>query len=119
MSIDWRILENQIEQSFAEIVDQFKEEQLEQIESEKWDWPRETLRHNGQKVLAPRDIIDTGELINSLEVEDISTTEVVYHYPVKYAIIVHEGATLNTGTELPARPWVDEATKELKSKLFE
>jgi hypothetical protein len=117
-SINWSILENQINESFAEIVDQFTEEQIDQIKSDKWEWPRETIRHNGQTVGSPRDIIDTGELINSLEVEDISNTEVVYHYPVKYAINVHEGIVLASGVELPARPWVDDAVEELKNKIF-
>ena len=117
MTLNWSILDNKIKEAFNEIVEEFKQEQITQLESEKWQWPRETKRTNGSTVGSPRDIVDTGELLKSLDIENITSTEVIYHYPVPYAIIVHEGATLHTGTDIPARPWVDAATDELKDKL--
>jgi hypothetical protein len=35
------------------------------IESDIWAWPRLTIRHDGLLVGSPRDIVDTGALINS------------------------------------------------------
>jgi hypothetical protein len=117
MNIDWDILETKIKQAFTQIVDDFKEDQIQELESEKWDWPRNTKRQNHQIVGSPRDIVDLGELKDSLAIEPITSTEVVYSYPVEYAMIVHQGATLHTGTELPARPWVDAAVEELKQNF--
>ena len=36
-----------------------------QFTDEKWNWPRRTLRSNGQWAEKTRDIIDTGRLMNS------------------------------------------------------
>jgi len=117
MAINWNILENQIQETFTQIVENFKDDQIKELESEKWEWSRETKRQNHQIVGSPRNIVDLGDLKDSLVVEPISATEVIYSYPVEYAMLVHQGATLSTGTELPARPWVDAAVDELKQDL--
>jgi hypothetical protein len=115
--IDWNILERIVENAFLDIVEEFEQLQINELEAEKWQWTNITKRKNGSIVGSPRDIVDTGELRDSLEIETITPTEVVYHYPVDHAIIVHQGATLNTGTRILARPWVDEAAEELKKSL--
>lgn len=117
-TLNWSILETHIENAFSQIVEQFKTEQQEQILAEKWNWPRDTMRKaRGLTPAGPRDIIDTGELFNSLNVERINPNEALYSYNVDHAMIVHQGATLSTGTVIPPRPWVDEAARKLAADL--
>lgn len=37
----------------------------------------------------------------------------VYEWPVDYAAVVHNGATLRNGGKIPARPWTVRARQEL------
>jgi hypothetical protein len=110
--IDFSPIDRMIEDSFEELAQEFAITQIEQLESEKWDWPRQTVRSDGSVADSPRDIIDTGALRDSLYLEWISPLECVYHYDANYAIFVHEGARLQNGTELPARQWVWGALEE-------
>lgn len=41
----------------------------EAIEAPIWDWPRKTWRANGEVVGSPRNIVDTGALRDSQEIE--------------------------------------------------
>lgn len=117
-TLDWTILETHIENAFSQIVEQFKTEQQAQMQAEKWNWPRDTMRKaRGLTPAGPRDIIDTQELFDSLNVERINPNEALYSYNVDHAMIVHQGATLSTGTVIPPRPWVDEAARMLAAKL--
>jgi len=115
--INWEFAESVIEQNFQAVVELFEQEQLAQIDQQKWGWPNNTHRHNGSIVGSPRDIVDTGDLRDSLSINRVSPTEVVYSYQCDHAIIVHEGATLASGTVIPARPWVDAAAAELHKVL--
>lgn len=117
--INWNLANELIENAFDELVDEFGQEQIHQIEDSKWNWPRQTIRLEGKGVtgkvaLTPRDIVDTAQLRDSLTIESISNTEVEYQYPVDYAAIVHNGATLNNGTGIPPRPWVESAIADYK-----
>lgn len=51
------------------------------------------------------DIIDTGNLKESQTVVFPSSGSVVFEWPVEYAPYVHDGYTLQNGTQQPARPW--------------
>ena len=115
--IDLDLLHNVIDEAFQELVSEFAQEQVKQIEAVEWPWPRETIRSTGEVAGSPRNIIDTGALRDSLNIEWISPTEAIYHWDVDYAIYVHQGAVLNNGTELPARPWIFAAMGEYD--LFE
>ena len=44
----------------------FEEYITESMDDERWYWPRETLRSTGEVADSPRDIVDTGELRDSL-----------------------------------------------------
>lgn len=105
-------LKQAIAESFQELIEDFAEEQIKQIEAVEWPWPRETIRSTGEVAGSPRNIIDTGLLRDSLNIEWIGSTEVIYCWDVDYAIHVHQGVTLANGTELPARPWVTAALVE-------
>lgn len=39
------------------------------LEDVRWQWPRTTVRKSGDVVSSPRDIVDTGELKNSYQVQ--------------------------------------------------
>jgi hypothetical protein len=118
MSINWEMADALVHQNFAALAELFKQEQIAQIEQDKWGWPNETHRRNGSVVGSPRDIVDTGELRDSLRLEPVSPTEVIYSYDCNHAIIVHQGATLKGGGKIPPRPWVDAAAAELQKHVL-
>lgn len=50
----------------------------------------------------------------TIKIDDLTTdTVAVFTWATEYAAIVHEGVKLKNGTEIPARPWTIEATKQL------
>lgn len=77
-----------------------------------WAWPNVTIRKNTSDVDAPRDIIDTTNLRDSMDtsVNDNNELEIVYTAP--YASIVHYGGITRpygrAGDTFvyPARPWI-------------
>jgi hypothetical protein len=56
-------------QAFTEMAEGFGEKAQEIIETQMWEWPRETVRQNGTVAGSPRDIVDTGELRDSYSIE--------------------------------------------------
>lgn len=56
-------------QSFFEVAENFGEACQGAIKDPRWDWPRQTVRRNGQTVTSPRDIVDTQELLDSYSKE--------------------------------------------------
>lgn len=81
------------------------------IGSKAWDWPRVTIRSNGQEVGSPRNIVDRGTLraSNSFAINGNLCT---FSWSAGYATAVHYGANIypwgNTSAQkvnLPARPW--------------
>lgn len=79
--------------------------------SKTWDWPRVTIRSNGQEVSSPRNIVDNGTLraSNSFTVNGLTAT---FKWSVGYATAVHYGANIHPWGDkskpkvnLPARPW--------------
>ena len=110
--IDFDVIDDIINDAFATLCDEFSQEQIGQLESVKWGWDGITHRKSGQVVGSPRDIVDTGELRDSLSLGMESPTECVYSYDAPHAAIVHEGAKLNNGKDIPARPWIESAISE-------
>lgn len=100
-------LYQKIESAFQNTASDFAEMQKEQMLSVKWDWPRITVRQNGTIVYSPRDIIDTGKLFDSLELQNNQKLSYQYNWNTDYAAKVHNGEQGK-----PARPWVSEAVKE-------
>ena len=86
------------------------------MEANVWDWPRPTLRQNGTMAGTTRDIVDSGELRDSLKVstkflKTKTTFNITYSAP--YAKLVHDGGYIlpygQAGREtkyLPPRPWI-------------
>lgn len=88
-----------------------------QMRKVKWDWPNDTHRKNGKLIRAgDRDIIDTQKLFNSKQFGSFMGTSLQWTWGgglVKYAAVVHNGATLKSGKMYPARPWTTHAEKAL------
>lgn len=51
------------------------------------------------------DIVDTGALRDSQQIEFPQPGSVVFDWPVEYAPYVHEGYTLRDGSQQPGRLW--------------
>lgn len=114
--INWDILDSAIHRAFYRLVSKFEDLQIEQIEAIKWRWFGKTVRSSGTVVTSPRDILDTGQLKDSLEVSSVDKFAVKYEYVQDYAGLVHQGfdGAGNSGSpkSYPARPWVTTAYEE-------
>jgi hypothetical protein len=87
----------------------------DQFKSDRWLYPNETRRKNGEVVTSPRDIYDLGELYDSGR-ESFKITQgaadvtATWNWDAKnssgraYAWYVHEGL----GTNITPRRWTDE-----------
>ncbi|MDJ0579098.1 hypothetical protein [Crocosphaera sp.] len=115
--INFNPLNSIIDDGFAILVDEFSQQQQEEIKSEKWDWPRVTHRiqgvgRTGQVASSPRDIVDTGELLDSLEINFINPHHAIYYWQSQHAIFVLMGQRYSNGTETPGRNWIESAMEE-------
>lgn len=90
----------------------------QQMASEKWpltgDWPNRTKRKNGEVVGSPRDIIDTGALLQSKRREQISNSVVEFIWDDEVAEGVHDGMVTKSNKRLPARPWTEPTLDEIE-----
>jgi len=87
----------------------------QQMASEKWDWPNETRRKNGQLINSPRDIIDTSALLQSKRREQISNSAVEFIWEDDVAEGVHDGMVTKRGKRLPARPWTEPTLDDIEN----
>ena len=111
INIDSNKLNSAINKAFDVSVDALGLSFQNAIASDRWEWPRETLRQNGDLVSSPRDIYDTGELYDSLVISRTGNAA-EYTWESDHAAIAHDGATTKNGTELPARPWTKVGLEE-------
>jgi hypothetical protein len=83
----------------------------QQMASGKWplaeDWPNVTRRKNGEVVGSPRDIIDTGALLQSKRRDPINSSITEFIWEDDSAEGVHDGMMTKAGKRLPARPWTE------------
>jgi hypothetical protein len=83
---------------------------VEEIEAVKWDYdtPPEV-----------RDIVDTGKLRDSMEIE-VTNDTLTASWPVPYAPQVHEGGvSTQTRKRFRGRPWTEEPLAEAPAKMNE
>ena len=86
----------------------------QQMASEKWQWNENTTRRkNGETVGSPRDIIDTGALLQSKERKTISSAVTEFVWTDDAAEAVHDGMKTKSGKSLPARPWTQPTLDEI------
>lgn len=108
---------------FERAMDWAEEDFKNEIEAVKWPlnekWPNATKRRTGATVESPRDIVDTGGLLNSQRRENQSefTTDFVWTggNGKEYALEVHDGYTSKSGKRLPARPFTEDTVFRLNS----
>lgn len=86
----------------------------EAMQESTWNWPGTTFRQNGEVVSSPRNIVDTGELINSKKLSTrfgVTQASYLLTYTAPYAALVHWGGYISPygragdQTYIPGRPW--------------
>ena len=102
---------------FAKAMDWAEDDFRQEIEAEKWDWPRETKRRSGPTVGSPRDIVDLGGLRNSQKREGMSENHIAFVWTggegKAYALEVHDGYSSKAGNRMPARAFTEETIAKL------
>ena len=102
---------------FTKAMDWAEDDFRQEIEAEKWGWPRETKRRSGPTVGSPRDIVDLGGLRNSQKRENISEDHTAFVWTggegKAYALEVHDGYSSKAGNRMPARPFTEETIAKL------
>lgn len=91
-----------------------------QMTLEQWKWKGpdgRTRRKNGQVVTEPRDIVDTGALLQSKKREAISSSITEFSWEDPIAGAVHDGMTLKGGGNNPARPWTEPTMQEIEQVI--
>lgn len=119
-----QLLEKAINRAFDKLCDYFEQELTRQIEEEKWEWPNKTLRESGELAGTIRNIIDSGDLRDSLKTYILSPTHRNFVYNSEYADLVHNGGVVETQAgkkDYPARSWITTAVDEgdLREKFAE
>ena len=84
----------------------------------KWSWPGFTLRQNGSRAGPRRNIIDTGELINSQKFQMRGATTAIYQWNTPYATLVLRGFKHTNGMTYPSRDWVNSGIKALPAAQY-
>ena len=86
----------------------------EQIRTERYSWPGETRRRNGETVTSPRDIVDTGAFLRSQRRRRVNLTTIRFEWGgsggVTYAGYIYQGIP---GKNYPARDWIKPALDAL------
>ena len=114
-------LERAFGRVFESAMDWAEEDFKKEIMAEKWRWPNNTKRQNGQTVGSPRDIVDLGGLLRSQKREDFGQETTVFTWTGEdrgggeqaYALEVHDGYVSKGGNRMPARPFTDNAIMRL------
>jgi len=114
-------LEQGFDRIFDQAMDWAEDNFRREIESVKWDWPRETMRSNGQSVGSPRDIVDTGGLRDSQKRKNQPSSVVEFSWTGGegkiYALEVHDGYTTKGGRRVPARPFTEDTILRLNDTV--
>lgn len=119
IKINTQKIDKAINTAFDKTCDRLSQAFDDAIADEIYSWPRETKRRNGRIAGKTRDIIDTGELLESKQVAR-SANAAEFSWDTEYSAAVHEGATTRSGAELPARPWTEKAMEEVNpQEVFE
>lgn len=96
--------------AFSDAGDRVTELIRVETEDNKWSWPRTTFRQSGQVVNSPRDVVDSGAFLNSIEgrLVDLNTYE--HHIGVDYALNVvlgERGKPARNVFEAPIERYLD------------
>ncbi|MBW4692204.1 MAG: hypothetical protein KME27_10605 [Lyngbya sp. HA4199-MV5] len=98
------------------------------ISDPKWDFPTTTKRYGDgsggkrktpHEVSSPRDIVDTGRLRASQQLDFVSHTEARYSWNVAYGLAILYGYTTSKSTNIPGRDWVKDGLERVNAqKVF-
>ena len=108
--------------AYAKALDPVLDQQFKDV---KWEWwtNAPTRRRNGQLAGNPRNIIDTGELLNSKIGPTkgqgnayIGTRRWVWNSP--YAVYVRDGYMTSLGNVVSGRDWIKAAMTELPFEAY-
>jgi len=90
----------------------------QQMASEQWEWTdKQTRRKNGEMVGSPRDIIDTGALLQSKRRDPINSSITEFTWEDDAAELVHDGGRTKAGGAYPSRPWTEPTLDEIDSVI--
>jgi hypothetical protein len=109
----------QILEDFGPLV-AFQSEQ--EIAKEQYTWPVTTRRKNGQVVTSPRDIVDTGRLINSATPPEVSSAggrialRIAWTAPYAYEVLKggYLVGTTRQNYVAPERDWISRTYRQLQ-----
>lgn len=116
-NIDFSKINSAIQRAVDETIDALSDAYDDAMIDDVWEWDGITHRRNGEIVGSPRNILDTEELINSKTISR-NGSNAKFEWNADHAVIVHDGATLRNGTELPARPWTKLAAERFNASDF-
>ena len=103
-------LERYLEVAFNETMIELDKAFTKSIIDSKWGWPRG---------ISPRDIVDTGALERSQNLDNTSKRFVVsFSWQTDYAPQVHEGTVTKTGLVLPPRRWTEDAMNVFNIRTY-
>ena len=116
IQIDTRVITKELSKAMKSYSKELDQNLDRQFSDSKWQWPGLTRRRSGQLAGSPRDIIDTGELLDSKQ----GPTPVYggrigrrWTWNTPYASMVKNGFVSSTGAIYPARDWIMAALREL------
>jgi hypothetical protein len=99
-----------IQPAFEATAVRFGELNREAMEQPVYDFDRPTRRREtptpGAVVTSPRTITDTGELADSLVIDDIRLFRFLFRWQASYASRVFAGFKRKDGTGAPPRDWI-------------
>jgi len=99
-NINFSAVDQALNEAFKEAMFLLGQEFTKAITDNVWDWPNPP---------SPRNIIDTGRLRSSQQVNFQEEGVATFSWPVDYAIYVHQGYTMRDGSTFPGRPWTTKA----------
>ena len=104
-----RRLKSGIRKAFDEVVPDLDREFTVKIQAPEYFWPRQTKRKNGSTAYQVRNIVDLGDLMRSQQNQKINNYTWEWRWTVDYSAVVHNGATMKSGSKYPPRPWTKRA----------
>jgi hypothetical protein len=106
------------QRTFERAMDWAEQDFDQQMVSSKWQWnENKTRRKNGQIVDSPRDIVDTGDLLQSKQRRQIGKSVTEFIWEDEVAELVHDGGTMKNGGAYPARPWTEPTLEDIEQVI--
>ena len=124
IQVDTQVVTKELSKAMRSYSKELDQKLDHQFFNSTWEWAvdfatgsyRETRRRNGQTVTSPRNIIDTGELLNSKQgPKPIGGGRIGrrWVWTAPYARYVKDGYMTTKGNIVPPRDWIRAALREL------